>query len=271
MTPQQLQRLFIETGQQPEDINRQTNHLPKTSAQRPPVQPFNTLAHAARALENADISSFELDFAEQAIFENRRSEESRVSKRLKIATTLGLAAMAAWFIIAPPTGEDATWRARSAAPTHLPVNPSIQAFCQKQIGDTVAFTGVTDSTTGRLKCKLHEEIKLAYTNPNPQLGFAHLAAIAEDRTINWYGPTPNQPKSLPVQKTSQPKPIGTARKLSINHKPGRYRIIGVFSERPISFQEFDKLVQSIGWEHLPDTLSQHHEHVMVTTEFEVTP
>lgn len=271
MTPPQLQRRFVEAGLLPEELPPKSNQRLSDADKQTHPRNFNTLAHAARSLEKNNFSRFELDFAEQAIFAQLDTAKApNRSKWLKITGGLAAAVVATWtFSIVSTVQETEPWTARGSTHiTRAAEGPKIGIYCVKYSDESVAFVGQSESPFGRITCSIQDDIKLAYQNPTPQWRFVHVAAVAPDQTINWYGPTPTMLESLPVKTSTRPEPLGESRKLAINHRPGTYKVIGIFSDRPISFSEFDILVQSTLSGRLPENSNGRH---FSYAEFEVTP
>jgi hypothetical protein len=86
-------------------------------------------------------------------------------------------------------------------------------------------------------CHLGDELQLTVTHT---AGFAHLLVIGDlvdaqngDHTLTWYHPVPPTGRSGPAPAAVTDEPLGQARRLAVNHRPGQLRVVAVFSRTPL--------------------------------------
>lgn len=253
---------------------------------------FDKLAHASRALEGADFSTFEKHAAEASIFALLDAQEANTqepedvntqepvdvervlqapaanSNRGRIFAALGAVALALLVLpfLANDDRETSEWQARSAQTLPMRDLPRVKIYCVRQDVDSVDFVGQHESPFGAVTCDSNDDLKIAYENPDASLKFAYFAGVSETGETLWYGPTPVDPKPFSVGVTLKPAPIGETRRLAVNHPAGRYKVYGLFSPNRISFNEFESVVERIK---ISDDVSGFSPAVLVRAEFEV--
>jgi hypothetical protein len=245
---------------------------------------FDKLAHASRALEGSDFSTFEKHAAEASIFalldsQNTNTQEpvdvERVlqapaanSNRGRIFAALGAVALALLIIpfLANDDRETSEWQARSAQTLPIREQPRVQVYCVQRDVDSLDFIGQNESPFGAVTCASNDDLKIAYENPDASLKYAYFVGVSATGETLWYGPTPVDPTPFSIGVTVKPTPIGETRRLAVNHSLGRYMVYGLFSPNRISFNEFESMVERMK---ISDDVSGVSPAVLVRAEFEV--
>lgn len=162
-------------------------------------------------------------------------------------------------------------QARSAvAPPSSFQTPEFEVFCVDRDEGSVVFAGPTEFEFGTVRCRRDQEIKLAARSPDPRLHYAAFFGIAADATLYWYGPSPAVSEPFEVKPASRIAPIGETIRLGTNHEPGPVRIVGMFTERPLDFEDIEVLVRRNAM-NLRDGDFEIPDGVVVRKTFEVTP
>jgi hypothetical protein len=92
---------------------------------------------------------------------------------------------------------------------------------------------------------MDETLGFAFTNPTKQLGGLALFAVDESDEIQWYVPNPAEPHSLSISRTERQQSIPRTVALDINHRPGDYRLMAVFSPGVFSLEKLRVLVPAM--------------------------
>ncbi|MBM4386386.1 MAG: hypothetical protein FJ088_01525 [Deltaproteobacteria bacterium] len=91
-------------------------------------------------------------------------------------------------------------------------------------------------------CRLSEELLITYLNPDERLRFFNAVAVSESGEVVWYYPNPQIGSSFEIAETDRLEPLETTIRLSVNHKPGIYKIYSFFCEERIEFEIFRDFV-----------------------------
>jgi hypothetical protein len=250
----ELEALFID-GEAPGEIG---THLADCTSCK---ELYDRLALAGRALEATELSSFEIAFAQAAIFdalEDDRSasilplqkhSEVRGPRYLRYAAAAVVAIIgsATLYLASQAPTEPDEFQARSAVTlaTSEHPRPTLELFCVDRDHADVTFRGTLDTPFGALSCPLEAELKLAYTNPDPRLTHAAFFGISNTGKLYWYGPSPADGAPVQIVATNELEPAGESIRLAVNHTPGLVRVHGVFSSHPIDFKALSTMVQKI--------------------------
>jgi hypothetical protein len=143
-------------------------------------------------------------------------------------------------------GERGTFRARSAASASDSVypEPDLEVFCARRDERGVRFAGSTDDSLGVLTCPNDGEIKIAYRNHAPELGYVVFFGVDAEGTYYWYGPTPAAKEPVQAERSDDLVPHGESIRLEVNHRPGRLRIHAVFTTEPIDFDSLNQRLEA---------------------------
>ncbi len=268
MTRRELEKLFVE----PSELRSGHSNAAH----------FDSLAHASRALEGTDLSGFEISAAQASIFARLDAQEpgdvevvfqapAANSNRSRIFMAVGAVAIALLMIplFANDDRETSEWQARSAQLVASRDLPKVHVYCVRSDDQNVAFIGQHESPFGVISCRPTDDLKIAYENPDSSLKFAYFAGLSSTRETLWYGPTPTDSTPFSVGITREPTPLGETRRLAVNHSAGRYDVVGVFSERLLTFSEFETMVERTKIK--DDQFGQTPGVVLVHAEFEVKP
>lgn len=187
-----------------------------------------------------------------------RSRRMQVIRQLSLVAAVLLVAGASWYAFDqsqnPNKNDNAVvtnyeFQPRSAAATDQigPFEqPSIELFCAERTPDGVQFTGTKDAPFGLLSCPQDAELKLAYDNPSTKLRHAAFFGVSQKGSIYWYGPTPADMDAVEVVMTDALAPFGESIRLSVNHEPGKVRVIGLFAAEPVDFPALERVIEHVG-------------------------
>lgn len=108
------------------------------------------------------------------------------------------------------------------------------AFCIRQGQVVHPPSRLASDLTAR--CRLGDELQLMLTHTT---GFSHLLVVGHqadsaDEETRWYYPVPPTGRSGLLSENVIEEPLGEAIRLSVNHRPGLLRLVGVFSRTPIA-------------------------------------
>ena len=247
---------------------------------------FNQLALVDAALSGSDDASFdtrsgELAFlsaldaqltAEGGVPETADDLPDNVVAFPRRRTFMGAAALAAAAVLA------ATWinlqpedpfQARSAVtPQSTYQKPQLLPFCVERGPDGPTFWSADDAEFGVLKCSKDDELKLAYTNTDARLKHAAFFGATPDGELFWYGPSPAATAPLAIAVTGDaPQPVGESIRLGVNHQAGPVRVYGVFTPKPLPFDELERWTKS---QKLYESPQLETEGVIVSATLDIT-
>lgn len=158
----------------------------------------------------------------------------------------------------------------SVASTRDYVAPQVEVFCvERDANGEVTFRGAEESALATVRCPIGAEIKLAVRNADAELRFVALFA-SQGQDLRWYGPTPVAPEPIAIHHGDAPLPVGETIRLDVNHEPGTVRVVGVFTEKPMAWQQLQTWASTRSaelWDG-PLTVS---DGIAVRTTFEVEP
>lgn len=260
---QTLDAMYVDrTSPKAQDVHQcfeQIKHDPDAQAH------FNALAMADRALgedwdtpgefeqhvgELAFLGALDAQLAAEA--SQQKSQGAKIipwpKKRIFAAAAslliVGLGALFAQKMLP----QDPQFQARHGINTPQPFEKaSISIFCATQTKEGKArFERPEDFEFGVLQCPIdHGHLKLAYTNPYPDL--KHMAVFGADAAGNilWYLPNPARTQTVAIDVHEQLQPIGQTIRLNINHKPGKVRVHALFSKQPIDYHHLKANIEPI--------------------------
>jgi hypothetical protein len=126
--------------------------------------------------------------------------------------------------------------ARGGYPQKAEADVGFRLFHVVENGSNVAETG---------DLSIDDIITFTYTQVNPTGGRLALFGIQETGEIKWYYPGYNEKTSIPIKGDKVDEPLKDGISLSVNHKPGRLRIIALFSKTPVSTSEIEAAVTAL--------------------------
>lgn len=212
---------------------------------------FNALAVAARELEQSDFSKFEMDVAQDAIFAALDATDDapaaptvpdtspsirRARLGLVAAILVGGLSAVVWSTL--PNDEEFSVRSAALPPTDTLAR--VEAFCVTREAGELRFTGAAESPFGVLRCSQSDDLKFAYRLDTSGYQYLYVGGIAPDGSTTWYGPGVGD--AYHVSPQAELAPIGETRRLAVNHVPGTYTLVGVFSESPLARDEFERIL-----------------------------
>jgi hypothetical protein len=86
---------------------------------------------------------------------------------------------------------------------------------------------------------IDDTITFTYTYVNESGGALALFGIQNTGEIRWYYPGYNEKMSIPIEGDKVDEPLKDGILLAVNHRPGRLRIIALFTEEPLSTEEIE--------------------------------
>lgn len=216
-----------------------------------------TLSAADRTLGAAcgapvDVSAFERELGWHDLATRLRIRPVATRPALRPVAVQAAAALAAvvlvvWVVLGlpgTPLREKATGpAARGAAPA-----PWVEMLCIGE-GGRVRPAGKPD---GSLACRVDETLGFGYVNPAGAFQGLSMFAVGPRGGIHWYLPDPAEPGGLAIGPAARPEPVPRTVRLSVNHRPGKYTLAIVFSDRPLRLQELEPLAKNLAsGEHRP--------------------
>lgn len=191
--------------------------------------------------------------------------------RWAVAAAAVLAVGASLVMFARPSEPE--FQARSAATGEAKKyeTPAVEVFCvERDDAGEVTFRGAESSELATVTCPVGSEVKFATRNPDGRLGYVALVGVADDGTPRWYGPSPAAPDALSVPAGSDLAPLGETIRLDVNHDPGTVRVVGIFSEKPMSWSDVETWTKENAGA-LRDGKLTVADGAVVRMTFEVTP
>lgn len=203
---------------------------------------YDQLVELFRALEPAD-APLVAGQRERVLTEVLCSLEAparphlRSNAALRFAPLVLLLLVVTGLLLAPPSrrGDEAQPRGSSALPSSGLVG--LQAFCVRD-GRVVPPPPREDPTTPDARCRIDEELQLMITHT---AGYPHLLVLGQLAETGappgaarelWYHPVPPTGHSG-AAPSGRDQPLGQSVRLVVNHRPGRLRIVALFSRTPL--------------------------------------
>jgi len=115
------------------------------------------------------------------------------------------------------------------------LHPSVQIMCITT--DEQATVRPARSPSGSDVCRLDETLGFSYLNPGGDFDWLSLFAIGDEDEVLWYLPNPVEPEAFRITKSNRHRAIPRTVRLSVNHRPGKYILVVLFSRQPFSFGE----------------------------------
>lgn len=237
-----LRSLFLDPEQPapPAAVRRHLDRCPECRALA------RNLTRADRALgeacgAEADPSPFELRLAWWPLADQLGSGQSPARRRWwPAAAAVGgaLAALLLWIGLwsAPrsePAGPAETPQVADLQARGAAAAPALELVCIPPPG-----TGAPRPArrAGGCACRLDETLGFSLLNPGGR--YRGLALFAQDATGRrlWYLPHPARPGPVAIEPTERPRPLERTVRLAVNHRPGSYRIVALFTDRPIDLE-----------------------------------
>jgi hypothetical protein len=157
-----------------------------------------------------------------------------VAVQLAAAASLLIVVLGAILALRPPVAT--TLQPRGSLAPLRPHLAAVRAFCVRR-GSVVPPPPRSASTDPDARCRLDDELQLMITHTAryPQLlVIGDLEEASGERRLLWYYPVPPTGESTAApQGLAAPHPLGRAIRLAVNHRPGRLRIVAVFSRAPL--------------------------------------
>lgn len=170
--------------------------------------------------------------------DHARAARAATIQRWALAAVALLAVGGALAILSQQNNE---FQARSAtAHDDIYAMPHVDVFCvERDAHGEVTFRGPDDSALATVRCPLTAEIKLAVRNEDPKLRYVSLFAVQQDGEPRWYGPSPARHDAYEIGHGSELIAVGETIHLEVNHRPGTVRVLGVFTEEPMTWQQLN--------------------------------
>lgn len=153
------------------------------------------------------------------------------------AGMLVAAATAAVVLMVPaplPSDEEVQPRGRAAT-----FDADLRAYCLRQQGDTVSVVAVSDAVHGDLRCAVTDAVQFAYRLRSPATAFLAIVGTDEDGRLHPYQPRPPGDRAQAVFATDREQVLAGSVRLGVNHRPGKVRIVALFSASPLTLQQVE--------------------------------
>ena len=224
----------------------------------------------ARAGEAMFLNALDEMLADEPPISLDHARAARANKlqRWALAAVALLAVGGALAMFAQQNNE---FQARSAtAQDHDYLMPRVDVFCvERDAHGEVSFRGPDDSALATVHCPIAAEIKLAVRNEDPKLRYVSLFAEQQDGEPRWYGPSPARHDAYEIGHGRELIAVGETIHLDVNHRPGTVRVLGVFTEEPMTWQQLNAWTNNET--SLWDGRAKIVGGVVVRSTFEVTP
>jgi hypothetical protein len=145
-----------------------------------------------------------------------------------------------------PTEAEFQPRGRSAVPATGRVG--LRAFCVRD-GEIISPPAARAGGAPDAACRLEDELQLTLTHTQ---GFPYLLVIGVlDDTRGelhhtWYHPVPPTGAAGPAPQDVVAEPLGESVRLSVNHRPGRLRLVALFSQEPFTAGQVLPWLETLG-------------------------
>ncbi|MCA9667225.1 MAG: hypothetical protein KC503_16615 [Myxococcales bacterium] len=138
-----------------------------------------------------------------------------------------------------------------------------------------------DALSPDARCRADDELQLTLTHVAPRagrrypyllvLGFADKGA---PRRLYYY-PVPPTGRSGAAPVGQRGEALGEARRLAVNHRPGRVRLVAFFSKQPLDASAAHRWLAQLGWQERADEraalLGPAGDIVVVSRRLQITP
>jgi hypothetical protein len=94
-------------------------------------------------------------------------------------------------------------------------------------------------------CSLRGELQFALTNLTDEYPFLYVFGLDENGRRLWYFPAPDEGQSLAVPTGVRETLLGESIVLCVNHRPGRARVVAVFSTAPLTDEDISPAVRAL--------------------------
>ena len=120
-------------------------------------------------------------------------------------------------------------------------DPAIFAFCWDTEADTVRRLLDRSYTSKRMdnSCPVSNSIQFAYSAENVLYDHLYLFGWNSMGKRTWYYPRPDEDGSYQIETGVREKVLGRSVRLHVNHRPGDYAIVALFSDRPLTHAEVE--------------------------------
>ncbi len=120
----------------------------------------------------------------------------------------------------------------------------VRAFCITSMSTIRAAYPVENVETGIQACTLNDVLQFTYSNNASGKGFDYLFLFGIDKRMSplWYYPHPQEGQSITLSsyRDAVNIPLPGEVRLAVNHEAGPVRVIGLFSNTPVSVQSVEE-------------------------------
>ncbi len=221
---------------------------------------------AFRVLERREVSRFEIDQVERWLFEDLGELGVVAPARPRwrwawlggIAATIASTAAVLLWIGGERTGgpgevpaaDDGTDELIARGDDRFTRPLALELMCGQPVRAAATNGCRLDETLGF-------SIRLGGENLTPEAASAlaraplHVSAfgLAEDGSLLYYLPTPDEPASTRVSLGAPWQPLPFSVRLAVNHSPGRVRVFALASDRPAEVADVDRLAAALTPQH----------------------
>jgi hypothetical protein len=221
---------------------------------------------AFRVLERREVSRFEIDQVERWLFEDLGDLGVVAPARPRwrwawlggLAATIASTAAVLLWIDGERTGEvpaadDGTDELIARGNDRFARPLALELMCGQPVRAAAPHGCTLDETLGF-------SIRLGGENLEPEAASAlaraplHVSVfgLAEDDSMLYYLPTPDEPASTQVSLGAPWQPLPFSVRLAVNHAPGRVRVFALASERPAEVADVERLAAALASQPIAD-------------------
>jgi len=191
--------------------------------------------------DSAPISSWQLKLVGETVLDHLHPQKSTGWIKIKrlvpyLSTVLGIGLIITLVLL---RDHNQKFQARGlSAVTGL----GIQAICVASDPTGQPWIRAVYPENIEKACKLGDILTFSYTNvkSDGSAGYSYLFLFGVDEQGHplWYYPNPQEQESIAIDTDAQAinRPLPGGIKLAVNHKAGRIRVYGLFSDSPLSIR-----------------------------------
>ena len=136
---------------------------------------------------------------------------------------------------------DDEWTIRGAGDADPPIPIEVGALCLRPEPPQVRPAA---DAAGALRCRLSESLQVTLTHPEASTWSVGVFAAFPGHDPLPYGPTPASEAALALQETPRQQPVGSPRRLAVNHAPGAGWLVVVGTREPLGYTSLERAMRA---------------------------
>ncbi len=108
----------------------------------------------------------------------------------------------------------------------------------------------------RNRCSVEDVLSFTYEASLTARPYVFVVAFDAERRPHWYHPVPDERQSIAMQRGGGELSLPGAVRLKTNHRPGRFAVVALVSDEPLTVEEVARAIATLGQDQMVDALAE---------------